>query len=234
MRVLCISAHPDDMELQCAGTLLKCKQRGDEVFVCHVNNGDMGHFEIMPDELGPMRINEAKNACALAGFTHLTCDIGDLKSYYQSREQKDILVDIIRQVNPDMIITMYPDDYMCDHIAASKLAFDAAFMASVPHYVTKYPATDKVCPMYYMEPHYGFNFIPTDYVDITDTFDKKIDMLQCHKSQSVWLMEHDNIDYTEGARIVAKYRGLQCGVKYAEAFIQCKVALKVLPARLLP
>ena len=37
MRVLAITAHPDDMEFMCAGTLLKCKARGDEVFVCTIN-----------------------------------------------------------------------------------------------------------------------------------------------------------------------------------------------------
>ena len=55
MRVLAITAHPDDMEFMCAGTLLKCKARGDEVFVCTINNGNMGHLEIMPDELAEIR-----------------------------------------------------------------------------------------------------------------------------------------------------------------------------------
>jgi len=234
MRVMCISAHPDDMELQCAGTLLKCKARGDEVYVCHVNNGSLGHFEIMPDELRVMRIQEAKNACELAGFHHMTCDFGDFESYYQSRDQKNVLVGLIREVNPDFIITMHPDDYMCDHVAASKLVFDAAFMASVPHYMPEIPATDKVVPIYYMETAYGIDFVPTEYVDITEFFDKKIEMLLCHKSQSQWLEEHDNVDYTEGSRIISMFRGLQCGVKYAEAFVQCKAALKMVPQRLLP
>ncbi len=234
MRVLCISTHPDDMEISCAGTLLKCKARGDEVFVCHVNNGNMGHFEIMPEELGPMRIKEAKASCDLAGFVHMTCNIGDLDAYYQSKEQKDILVDIIREANPDFIITMDPNDYMCDHVATSKLAFDASFMATVPHYVTKHPAIDKVVPIFYMDTSQGVNFQPTEYVDITEFMDKKIEMLLCHESQAKWLMEHDNNDYTESTRILSRFRGMQSGVQYAEGFRQCMVGLKMRTKRYLP
>ncbi len=40
MRVLAIGAHPDDIEIACAGTLAKCVKRGDEVFVCHLSSGN--------------------------------------------------------------------------------------------------------------------------------------------------------------------------------------------------
>mgnify|MGYP003309662666 CR=1 FL=1 len=62
--VLCISCHPDDMEVACAGTLLKCKERGDRVVVCHLSSGNLGHEIIPPDELSVMRANEAKRAGA--------------------------------------------------------------------------------------------------------------------------------------------------------------------------
>ncbi len=234
MRVLAVAAHPDDIEFHCAGTLLKCKARGDEVFVCTVNNGSMGHQVIMPDELAKIRVEEARRSCEMAGFHYLTADIGDLQSYYQSREQKDIMVDIFRQADPDLIFIQSPDDYMCDHIAASKLAFDAAFMATVPHYETKYPATSKIAPIYYMGTAAEVNFIPTEYVDITEFYDMKIKMLKCHESQEVWLREHDNVDYTEECRILSEFRGMQCKVKYAEAFAPCLVSHRLVPYRMLP
>lgn len=81
MNVLAISCYPDDMEIFCAGTLLKCLKRGDKVTVCHVCNGSMGHMVIMPEELQQIRIQEAKNSCALAGFEVITCDISDLMVY---------------------------------------------------------------------------------------------------------------------------------------------------------
>ncbi|MBQ7897683.1 MAG: PIG-L family deacetylase [Clostridia bacterium] len=234
MRVLAITAHPDDMEFMCAGTLLKCKARGDEVFVCTINNGNMGHMVIMPDELRDIRRAEAQKSCDMAGFTYLPADIGDLCSYYQSKEQKDILVDIIRQADPDLLIIPDPEDYMCDHVAASKLAFDAAFMATCPHYFTKYPATDKITPIYYMATAAGINFNPTEYVDITEFYEKKLQMLHCHESQEIWLRDHDGVDYTKECRILSEYYGLQCHKDYAEAFRPCLVSHRIVTERMLP
>ena len=234
MVVLAVTAHPDDMEFYCAGTLLKCKQRGDEVWVCTVNNGSMGHVVIMPDELAEIRKKEAENACRLGGFNYITADIGDLQSYHQNREHKDRMVDIFRQVNPDLIFIHHPNDYMGDHNTASALAFDASFMATCPHYETKYPAIDKIAPIYYMGTGSDINFAPTEYVDITDVFDTKVKMLLEHKSQEEWLRLHDGVDYTEELRLTAEFRGMQCKCKYAEAFMPCLVAHRIVSKRLLP
>ena len=50
MNILAIGCHPDDVEINCVGTLIRCVQRGDNVTVCHFCNGNMGHEVIMPDE----------------------------------------------------------------------------------------------------------------------------------------------------------------------------------------
>ena len=113
-----------------------CKRRGDNVTVCHVCNGNLGHEVIMPDELGKMRRQEAKNAGALAGINVVTCDIGDVMVYEGKKEHRDLVVDVIRRADPDFIITHAPNDYMPDHVAVSRLVFDASFAASVPHYET--------------------------------------------------------------------------------------------------
>ena len=80
----------------------------------------------------------------------------------------------------------------------------------------------------------GVNFIPTEYVDISDKIDKKLEMLECHVSQLKWMRDHDGIDFADFVRTCSKFRGLQCGVPYAEAFTQELVWPKVLPKRLLP
>lgn len=234
MNVLAISCHPDDMEIFCAGTLLKCLKRGDKVTVCHVCNGSMGHMVIMPEELRKIRIQEAKNSCALAGFEVITCDISDLMVYDSEKAQRDKIVDVIRKVDPDFIITQAPNDYMPDHNAVSKLVFDASFVASVPHYETNEKRPAKVTPLYYMDNDCGLNFDPTDYVDITEEMDMKIKMLECHESQYKWLMDHDNYDVSESVYVLSRFRGLQCNTKYAEAFRQCMVSPKILPMRMLP
>lgn len=232
MNVLAIGCHPDDIEIGCSGTLAKCVKRGDKVTVCHVANGNMGHEIIPPDELREMRAKEAQNAGKLAGIDVVTIDIGDLLPNGSDISQRDKVMELIREVQPDFIITHSPTDYMPDHVAVSKLVFDASFAASVPQYGTGKKAA--VVPIFYMDNLAGMNFNPTEYVDITDEIDLKIEMLECHVSQLKWMRDHDNIDFAEFVRTCSRFRGIQCGVGYAEAFTQELVWPKVVAKRLLP
>ncbi len=232
MNVLAIGCHPDDIEISCCGTLAKCVKRGDKVTVCHVANGNMGHEIIPPDELREIRAKEAKKAGALAGIEVVTLDIGDLLPNGCDISQRDKVVELIRKVQPDFIITHSPTDYMPDHLAVSKLVFDASFAASVPQYGMGGKAA--VVPIFYMDNLAGMNFNPTEYVDITDEIELKIEMLECHESQLKWMRDHDNIDFAEFVRTCSRFRGLQCGVGYAEGFTQELVWPKVVAKRLLP
>lgn len=234
MNVLAIGCHPDDMEINCAGTLVKCVERGDNVTVCHVANGNLGHAIIQPDELREIRIGEAKKAGSLAGIKVVTCDIGDCLVNEASKEQLDTLVDIIREADPDFIITHAPTDYMPDHVAVARLVFNASFNASVPHYKTKVDKVAKVTPIYYMDNLAGLGFVPTHFVDVTDEIDLKLEMLECHESQLKWMRDHDHIDFADFVKTCAKYRGFQSNCAYAEAFSECLVYPKVQAQRLLP
>ena len=80
----------------------------------------------------------------------------------------------------------------------------------------------------------GVNFIPTEYVDISDQIDLKLEMLECHVSQLKWMRDHDHIDFAEFVRSCSRFRGIQCGVGYAEAFTQEYAWPKVTTKRLLP
>ncbi len=241
MNVLAIGCHPDDVEIACAGTLAKCVKRGDKVTVCHVSTGNLGHVIIPPDELTVIRAKEAKKAGALAGIEVISAGFNDLDIYDNNKEARERIIDIIRYANPDFIITHNPDDYMPDHTAVSRLVFDASFAASLPNY-TDYPhnysAEDskpvRVVPIYYMDTLAGVNFNPTEYVDISDEIDLKLEMLECHESQLVWMREHDNIDFADMVKTCSKYRGYQCGAKYAEGFRWCEIYLKGTVERLLP
>ena len=232
MNVLAVGAHPDDIEISCSGTLAKCIKRGDKVTVCHVANGNMGHEIISPEDLREMRIGEARKAGSLAGIEVVTLDVGDLLPNGCSIEQRDKLIELIKKVQPDFIITHSPTDYMPDHLAVQKLVFDASFGASVPHYGAEGKAA--VVPIFYMDNLAGMNFLPTEYVDISDEIDLKLQMLECHESQLKWMRDHDHIDFADFVRTCSKFRGLQCGVPYAEAFTQELVWPKVVTKRLLP
>ena len=231
MNVLAIGCHPDDMEISCSGTLAKCVKRGDKVTVCHVANGNLGHEIISPEDLRIMRRDEARRAGELAGIEVVTLDIGDLLPNAANIEHRDMVVELIRKVQPDFIITHSPTDYMLDHRAVWKLVFDASFVATCPHYGNGKTAN---VPLYYMDNGAGLQFEPTEYVDISDVVDKKVSMLRCHESQLKWLMDHDGIDFAEYTTSLNRLRGMQCGVQHAEAYRQEMVWGKVVPRRLLP
>ncbi len=235
MRILAIGTHPDDVEIACSGTLAKCVKRGDTVIVCHASSGNLGHVIIPPDELTVMRAAEAKKAGAMAGIEVIWGGFDDLEIYDNNKEARDKMVDVIRYADPDVIITHDPNDYMPDHTAVSRLVFDASFTATLPNYHTaKTSNAVKLVPIFYMDTLAGVGFEPTMYVDITDEIDLKINMLECHASQLVWMREHDGIDFADMVRTCSRYRGYQCGAAYAEGFRQCQVYLKGTTERLLP
>ncbi len=234
MRILAIGCHPDDIEIACSGTLAKCVKRGDTVIVCHVSSGNLGHVVIPPDELRVIRANEAKKAGAMAGIEVIYGGFDDLEIYDNNKEARDKMVDVIRYADPDVIITHDPDDYMPDHTAVSKLVFDASFTATLPNYPSKQKKAAKLVPIFYMDTLAGVNFNPTVYVDITDEIDLKLQMLECHESQVVWMRDHDGIDFPDMVKTCSRYRGYQCGADYAEGFKQCQVYLKGTTKRLLP
>jgi len=234
MNVLIISAHPDDIEINCAGTAAKLIKRGDSVTLCNLCSGSLGHMVIKPDELVKIRLKECEAAAGIIGAKRLPAISPDLELYHQDKTMRDKVVDIIRKAKPDYIITHHPDDYMCDHVAVSKLVFDASFCASLPHYETRVGGIIPICPIYYMDNLGGFNFEPTEYVDITDEIETKLKMLSCHQSQLMWMMDHDKVDFTETVKAFSRMRGLQAGVQYAEGFIQMRGWGRMTTKRLLP
>lgn len=234
MRVLAICCHPDDLELSCAGTLLKYKRLGHDVIACHASNGNMGHVEIMPHELTAIRAAEAKAAADLAGFELINGEIDDLFTDEGDPEQLKKMVRIIRYARPDVIITHPENDCCYDHIAVSKLVFRASFSATVPHYYPELGSAVGLTPIFYTDAVNGIGSVPTEYVDITEEMELKKAMLRKHESQVKWLMEHDGIDVLEKQIVQARFRGLGCGVTYAEGFTQLNGKGRMRPYRLLP
>ena len=236
MNILGIGAHPDDLEIACGGTLAKYAKSGHKVFMCHISNGNMGHALIMPDELISIRKKEAIEAAKKLGAEDVSVDIGTGDIEVDASNQSIIknIVEIIRWTKPDVIITHNPDDYMQDHMEASRLAYNASFASSLVHYATKTPSFGNIPSVFYMDTLAGVNFIPTEYVDISDTIEAKLEALSCHESQVKWMLDHDHIDFVDFVRTCSKYRGLQCGVPYAEGFRQYSGWPRFKTVRLLP
>lgn len=235
MKVLAIGCHPDDLEIGCGGTLNKYAKSGADVYMCHIANGNLGHVEIMQNELAKIRTKEAEEAGKVLGAKEVfNLDVHDTYVNRYDNEVIDALAEVIRYTKPDVIIAHNETDYMKDHQEASALAFDASFISGVVHRITKTSFYGNVIPMYFMDTLAGVNFNPTHYVDVSDCIEEKLSAVACHQSQIKWMMEHDQIDFLDMVKTCSRFRGYQSGVKFAEGFRPCMVYPRMDARNLLP
>lgn len=233
MRVLAVGAHPDDLEILCGGTLARFVREGHEVTMCHASVGDRGSFD-RDFPVADVRAKEARRAAELIGATAATLGLSDGEIDATDAAQRRAVVNLVRTSQPDLLLTHHPADYMTDHNEISTLVFDCSFLASLPRYETDVAGHAPVAPLYYMETLMGLRFTPAEYVDISSTIEVKSAMVAAHDSQLTWLREHDGTDIVEQVTTTARYRGLQCGVRYAESFARCDTWLRGVTSRLLP
>jgi N-acetylglucosamine malate deacetylase 1 len=233
MKILAFGAHPDDLEMQCSGTLALYSKQGHDVFMCHVCNGDKGSLVYNSDELAKIRRKEAIEAAGLIGAESLWGGMKDCEVVLDLPARLKI-IDIFRQVNPDLVITHHPDDYQVDHVNVSRLVFDAILTANVKLLESNYPSTDKTPVLYYMDTVAGVNFVPGEYVNISSTMEIKTNMMLKHKSQLGWIEKMYGIHTKEFLETIARFRGIQAGVTFAETFVQKNIFSTGLTSRILP
>ena len=233
MRILVFGAHPDDAEICCGGTMAKYRKGGHEVAIIHACNGNKGDYITPPDQLAQIRCGEAARAGSLIGARVSCLGYGDADVFY-NEETLGVFVDAIRREQPDVIFTHNPEDYHLDHIAVSKLVVDGTFLSTVPSYRPQSQAVSTMPQIYFMETYSGIGFQPTEYVDITQEMELKLEMMGCHSSQIKWMMEHDKVDILDFLKVSGKYRGYQCGTVYGECFRRYLTALRAVPGNFLP
>jgi LmbE family N-acetylglucosaminyl deacetylase len=234
MNILGIGCHPDDLEIGCGGTLAKYAEQGHKVFMCHIANGNLGHAVIQPAELREIRDREARNAAKVIGAESISIDVGDLLPEASDKKVRSDLTEVVRYTKADVIITHNPDDYMRDHEQVSALAQDVSFAVTIPHLLTETRANGIFPPVYFMDTLAGINFVPTEYVDITEEMERKLEAINCHESQVVWMREHDHIDFLDFIKTCNKYRGLQSNCLFAEGFRQYMAWPRLHAKRFLP
>ena len=232
-RVLAIGAHPDDLEILGGGTLARYAQQGAAISMAIATDGSAGHMLIPADELAEIRRSEAAKAAGLIGADFYWLGYRD-EHLFEDIPTRLRIVDLIRQTRPDVILTHNPQDYHPDHRAVSRLVFDASFVSGLPNVKTQHLFHPGVAPLFYFDSFGGTNFIPTEFVDISETFAIKHEMLACHESQVKWLKDHDQIDVLNVIEITSRSRGLQCGVPYAEGYSSEKSWPRQKPYRVLP
>ena len=242
MNVLAFGAHGDDIEAFCAGTLARHARQGGKVVICVVTDG-RGRPQGDPDEIVRIRKGEAQAAANLIGaeLVWLAIPDGCLKADHETRH---LFIETIRAAEPDYIITHPPQDYHPDHTATSHLTMEAAQVARTTNYPSKFAPVRKTVPVAFMASEFGVDFVPEDYVDISDVWDVKVQMLLQHRSQHMpgpkfdanyMLPENpEDLGIVRASRIMSEFYGLSCGVKFAEPFRWWRAANRILPKRFLP
>jgi LmbE family N-acetylglucosaminyl deacetylase len=215
-KVLAIGAHPDDLELSCAGTLARYLRAGVSVHLAVACRGDRGGHDGPDPALALVREEEAYRAAKVLGapMEHLNLGDAEVPDTFATRL---LFLRLLRTVRPDLIITHAPTDYHDDHVRVGALATNCAWFAASPGHATDQEPLDAPPAVVYMDNVAGINFEPTHLVDITESMAVKRQMLACHRSQ-VARTDGALSKLEEMAETLAKLRGLQCGVAYAEGF----------------
>jgi LmbE family N-acetylglucosaminyl deacetylase len=225
-RVLAFGCHPDDVEFTCAGTLALLRGRGYEIHIATVTRGDMGSAVLDGDEIAAVRLQECRDAAAVLGAQYYWAGWNDIEVEF-GHELRVNVARVLRQVDPFLVFTQPPADYMVDHEETSRLVRNACFCAPMPNLrIPDTTPTGGVPYLYYTDAMEGKDLLgrPTPvgmYVDISSEIDLKAEMLGRHRSQREWLLAQHGIDeYILHMRNWAAHRGAETGVAYAEVFCQ--------------
>jgi bacillithiol biosynthesis deacetylase BshB1 len=175
--VLAIAAHRDDVELTCAGTLLRAVDHGHRTGILDLTAGETG-----TRGSADLRRREAERAAEILGVSERrNAGLPDAH-LHNSEEARRVLVEEIRHFAPRVVILPFPVGRHPDHRIASELARDACFLAGL----ARYPAGGT--------PHRPFKILyalsyredplkPTFVVDISAQFERKMAAIRCYASQ---------------------------------------------------
>ena len=223
MNILAIGAHPDDSEMQCAGTRALYAQQGHRVFMAVATTGNVGSPTHSREEIAAIRHKEQQASCAMIGAELIWMDFDD-EWLFNDRPTRERFIDAIRQADPDVMFIHGPTDYHPDHRVSGQVAEDARIPASVRLVETSLPHIKKIPHLFYMDNPVGLEFEPEAYVDISSVFERKRAMLLKHESQDRWMRavygEHTSI--ADMMIQNAALRGSAAGVAYAEGFREVK------------
>ena len=221
-RVLALVAHPDDVELLCAGTLARARADGADVAMCTLCRGNRGiaagesaHEQSFG--VADRRQAEFTAAANLLGAEVFFGGIGD-GELADVPEQRRVAISILRRFRPTLVLTHSPIDYHADHRAASQLAEAASWFACSAGHVTGEAPLAEPPAIWLADTVEMHGLLPGFYVDVSQHLELKRAMLACHESQLARAGDTDFAPLEELMLHQARTRGRQAGVEAAEAF----------------
>lgn len=215
--ILIFGAHPDDVELGCAGTIIKEVQKGKKVGIIDLTRGELGTrgTKITRDA----ETEEATDIMGVAMRENMNFKDG----FFKDDEQNKIaLIRKIRQYRPKIVITNAVSDRHPDHGRGSQITVDACFLAGLEKINTDQEVWRPEAIYHYIQFN---NLTPDIVVDISKQMDLKIEVVRAYKTQfyNPASKESETIisseDFLESVSYRAKDLGRQSSCEYAEGFI---------------
>ncbi len=211
-KILVIAPHPDDEVLGCGGTIIKYSQKGDAVFVCYFTKAYGPDWSEQFLEERPKEIEMANQLLNIKkayflDFPTLKLDTVPQKELYQA------LAKVMSEVKPEILLIPHKGDVNKDH----RLVFEVSLSAARPTVGSKikkilaYETLSESEWGQVIEP-----FIPNVYYDISETIKQKLEAMAAYKSE---LKPFPHPRSLEAVEALAKKRGSEAGLKFAEAFI---------------
>lgn len=221
--VLALSAHPDDTELCCGGTLAALVNQGNKVGVIDFTRGEMG-TRGTPEQ----RLEEAKSAAEIIGLS-VRQNLGLPDTRLQStREFQKKIIRKIRAFRPHICLVGAPSDRHPDHGNGTHLALDALYYSGLAKIETEGPdgnSQERWRPSHILHFMQDRPFEPDIVFDVSNTFGTKKKAILAFKSQFNVQDSGDEPEtyisgkeFFEGIEARARHYGHLIGARYGEPF----------------
>ena len=196
MNLLAIGPHPDDIEIGCAGSILKWKEKGFKIHLMVMTDGSNG------GDTSVRRKEQERSAEILGAEEIIWGGFRDTELEYQGKILVDTIEDCLKKIKPAFVLVNYPEDTHQDHRSLSSATVSAA--------------RNSKNVLFYEGPT-SIDFNPTVFVDIDSCMTRKMDALKAHDSQ-IHKTNIEGMSIIEIATAMAHFRGTQGRVKYSEGF----------------
>lgn len=215
--VLAIGAHPDDIEIGCGGTIAALAARGYEVVHLVISSGEEGGLLSEKRVLALQRESEASASARALGASEVVFFREPDGWTGFSKETKVRLISLLRKLRPGIVFTHAESDHFPDHLITHQLTRSAILAAAGPWYPGAEGVPHQVSSVYGYEVWNPISKYQVA-VDISATFERKLEALKLHRSQT------ETVNYAAAVEGLAKYRGaMAMSGRLAEVFEVLKV-----------
>lgn len=209
MKVLVIAPHPDDEVLGCGGTIKKHAKKGDEVYLCIITAAYTPDWTEEFIEKRKEEIEESRKVLGISGTSFLNLPTVKLDTIPQ-KKINDLIAKKIDEVRPEILYIPFEGDINKDH----QIIHNASMLAvryRIGSFIKKV-----LCYEVLSETEWGsIPFTPNSYINVSDTLDFKLKAMSCYGSE---LKEYPHGRSLEAVKALAQKRGIESGLKFAEAF----------------